>query len=259
MENENKIADEIVVTNEEIQSFEPLIHKIIRKHVTPYWQRGGGFGKKANDMEQMDTQLGMCMDDLVQLGRLWTFQQIKWYKQYGMPEKAQLFTMIYRHLVNKFLSLSISATRQKRGGMAMNNKNIQQSLHTFVSQFNYDVSVEENKEIFRQCLSDYFKVPLRIHSSLKTKLNNKQLIHYVQKLIFKDSTMNLIYHHDLDDFTSADACGLSPEANVILQETIQKRIKQICQQYGIKKTLTLNDYMQLSNENKFTKRKRKFK
>jgi hypothetical protein len=43
--------------------------------------------------------------------------------------------------------------------MAMNNKNIQQSLHTFVNQFDYKASVGENKEKFRQCLSDYFKVP----------------------------------------------------------------------------------------------------
>jgi hypothetical protein len=71
--------------------------------------------------------------------------------------------------------------------------------------------------------------------------------------------MNLIYHHDLDDFTSADTCGLNPEASVILKETIQKRIKQICQQHDIKKSLTLNDYIRLSNENKFNKRKRNFK
>jgi hypothetical protein len=233
------MENNIQITDKEITMFEPLIFKIIKMKVLRFW------GNKINSNNVMIGRMGMTVDDLMQIGRILVYNQIKWYKQHGDPSKSSLFTSIYNHLSNKFTSLSNKYICKKHGGPVVNVEETKKNVQTFVDTFNKKRHINTNKNkltAFITC-SDFLK------DSVKTKKNNAQILQLAQQILNELPSNININFHDAENYIDLQP-DWTPESILMVKEEINKRLREFRKSHA-KSVKTVEDYIS------YKKRKRR--
>lgn len=216
------MQNEVTITNQEIQKYEPLIYKILHKEIFKYWGKNG---------EGLLPRLGIDKDDLVQMGRIWIFDQLKWYKRHGNKKKAKLITVLYNYLRNKYISISITACRNKRGGNIFHIDEAKLAIDKYLSCFDLDCPTEKNKTKILAILSKYSMLTLNVKNSILNKNDNNKLIKYVEHI---NGNIDPVSHVDYNHYCVSESSSVHsnhPEQQLLFKEEVQGKINSLRRVY----------------------------
>ena len=198
---------------EQIKTFEPLIFKVIHNQILKHWTKGSG-SKTA-----MISRLGMTLDDLMQIGRMWTFEHIQWYNEHGDKSKASLFTLLHSHLNKKFMSMSL----KYHGGNGNSiDDSIRAKVESYVNTFDHSASLKDNKALLQNILPYSQGWPRYIKAESGHCIStNERLFRYAKKILKELSGRRMIFC-DIDDHLDCRS-DWNPESCLVVKEEIQKR------------------------------------
>lgn len=234
----------IIVTNEEILQFDPMVHKIIKDEILQYWASGLSVYSTRN--EQIIGRLGMSFEDLMQFGRLLVHKQIVWFKQNGLdengkPKKAKLSTLMYQYLRNKFMSLSKSHSSRKSGGPVVNVEENRQSLQKYIDAFSFRKKIKTNKEILKETI----KCPKEVIKMIEKQASNDKLLQLAKKILLDLESVSHVSYEDIGNFAAASN-SLNPEEQLSVKEEVEDRIRNYCDKRDMD-MLSLTDYLKRNN------------
>jgi hypothetical protein len=215
----------IKVTDEEISQWDPLVFKIIKNVILQYWgRRCANWNPNDTQNEAMVGRLGMTLFDLMQCGRMFVCNQIRWYKLFGDPEGSKLGTLIFQYLNHKFQNMSRVATNKKHGGFIVNVASGRKILQQFLDTFDDSWTVEESQEKLREMIEP-------MSTSFKKNLDKVYVSNDAMKQFLYDTVvnMNLVVFHNYDELEPYTIMqqDMNPEEILIVKEQIQERMETL--------------------------------
>ncbi len=147
-----------VVSNVEVMKYDNMIRSHINEQILKYWAHGQTLSTRE---EASIGRLGMSMDDLMQIGREYVFNQLSWFKVHGKtgPGMASEATMMFNHLRNRFQDFSKRHCNQKRGGSIVSVSENREKLQEFVDAVGAspDMSLDTCETLLQTLLVDSSK------------------------------------------------------------------------------------------------------
>jgi hypothetical protein len=162
----------IVVTNAEIEQWDPLIKKLINTQILRYWASGNTI--HTLDWEATIGRLGMSIWDLIQIGRIYVLHQVRYLKEHHDPNRegsATHQTLMYQFLSNKFQSLCRVQTNAKHGGgvVAMDEHRLRLQAFVDAVTANPEMSIEE---CLKQLQATFAAINIQVQRLVRAGLFN---------------------------------------------------------------------------------------
>ena len=219
----------VKVTSEEVLEHDPMIFKIVKEVILRYWGQSVMHyfnGQWKYDYNAVIPRLGVSIDDLMQMGRMFVIQQIQWYKVYGDPSIGKLSTALYRGLFNKFLNYSKVSSVAKNGGRIVNVHKERKALEEFLGNLNEERSVDSNIKDLEGLIEDFSKLS---RESINTNFSsNKDMKEYIYDTI---AGMQLTTFQSYDEMESSVLCDqnrqMNPEESVLAKESVRRRYSSL--------------------------------
>lgn len=211
----------IPVTNEEITQWDPMVFKVMRDVILQYWGRQHvRWNPNDGSNEAIIGRLGLSVSDLMQYGRMFVCNQIRWYKLYGDPNGSKLGSLIFQYLNYKFQNMSRIASNKKHGGFLINVYSERKILQKFLDDFDDTKTIRENRRRLKKAIepiSVYFQKDLN-----KTYKSNSAMKKFLYDTIINMNLVSFQSYDEIEPYTVMNK-SMNPEEFLIAKETISKR------------------------------------
>lgn len=214
-----------VITDDQIRKYDPMIKQMINHHVLRYW--AGGNTCSTLDPRASIGRLGKSVEDLIQDGRVFVLQQLRWVQKNlrrgrGMAKES---TLVFFHLKRKFISLSRSFASARHGGQVIDVENNRKAIQGLIDSIPSDMPIDESVRAMRDAMGDMNK---DLRKSLLTRVtdeNGAARIRSSEELtnILRDRLLdtNMTTHVSLDDAGDAACIDLmNPETYAMVAQEL---------------------------------------
>jgi hypothetical protein len=214
VEDHRKSSKSTVVTDAELKQWHPLIKKLINEQILRFWAKGNT--TDTMDWDASVGRLGMSINDLMQIGQIYAWQQLRWIKENHDPERehsASVLTLMYTFLKNKFQSLCRIHTNAKHGGGIVNMDDHRAQFEAFITAVDSESSMSlsecdsllqstfcvvnvEVQKIVKAGLytaggfRPRFKTAADVADHVRAKIKRLEVVHHVSLDSYKDDDQN---------------------------------------------------------------------
>jgi len=213
-----------LVTDDQIRKYDPMIKKMINDHVLRYW--AGGNSCSTLDPRASIGRLGKSVEDLIQDGRIFVLQQLRWIQKNLRHGEgcAKESTLVYIHLRRKFISLSRSYTAARHGGHVVDIDGYRNTIQNLIDSISPGMPIDEAIGKFHEALGGMNKDLKRtlqskvLDPSGAVKVRSSEELSSLLRNRLTD--INLTTHVSFDDVADTAIDLMNPEIYAIVSEEL---------------------------------------